>query len=128
MTQRKPKLTPKQKKLIALLPKVEAGEMTMKAAMIKAGYSEKTADQQQQVLGGLRTNTKMQEALDKVGVTEEKIATRIKRGMDTFGNTAFNYTKLAAELRDAFPAKKQINADVSIEDLIKTQEGSTPQA
>ncbi|HEV7282314.1 MAG TPA: hypothetical protein VGN57_19080 [Pirellulaceae bacterium] len=129
-------LTPRQKKLISLMPKVESGELTMKQAMLQAGYAESTADQQSTILGGLRSNTKMQEALRKAGFTEQFLAEGIVEGA---GATSIGergehpdyrargiFYKLGAELLDAFPNKVNINADVTIEDLIKQQEADSP--
>lgn len=128
-------LTPRQKNLVALLPKVEGGEMSMKDAMIQAGYSETTANQQSTILGGLRSNTKMQEALKKAGFTEDRLAEGIvegigateptKRGERADYRTRGIYYKLGAELLDAYPAKKSIEASVGIDELINQQEAST---
>jgi hypothetical protein len=137
-TQRKPKLTPRQKKLIALIPKVEAGEMTMKAALLKAGYSEESSDQQSTILGGLRRNARMQEALQKAGFTEEYLAKGVMEGTQATMPTSTGrkhpdykargiFYKMGAELMDAFPAQKQISTTATIDDLIKAQE-TTPEA
>lgn len=130
------KLTPRQKRLIPLMAKVEAGEITQEEALKQAGYADTTARQQQSVLGSLRQNTKMQEALAKAGFTEEYLANGIVEGTQATSATDRGehadyrargiFYKLGAELMDAFPAKKTINADVDIEDLIKSQEASTP--
>jgi hypothetical protein len=126
-------LNPRQKNLIELMPKVEAGEISMVEAMKRAGYADSTAHQQQSVLGAIRNNTKMQEALQKAGFTEDYLATGIVEGTTaTEGEKAIPdyrargiFYKLGAELLDAFPAKKTITADVGIADLIKSQESST---
>jgi hypothetical protein len=123
-------LTPRQKNLIELLPKVEAGEISMVEAMRQAGYAESTAQQQSTILGGLRNNTKMQEALQRAGFTEDYLATGIVEGTKAVAGENDKadfkargiFYKLGAELLDAFPAKKNINADVSLDDLIKEQE------
>lgn len=142
-------MTAKQKKLVAFMPEVEAGNMTLKDAMLKSGYSEETAKQQSTILGGLRSNTKMQEALKKAGFTEDYLAEGIVEGtgavdgklkvitktedgeeeVDFVGNPDYNararYYKLGAELLDAFPAKKSINADVGVEELLdEAEEGA----
>ncbi len=114
----------KQKKLIEQLPLIVTGKRTKADSMRRAGYKESSVNQHSMVFGSLRVNSAMQEALRKVGVTEDRIADKIEAGMN--GKECFVFTKLAAELLDAFPAKKQINTDVSIADLIKAQEGSTP--
>ena len=121
------KLTPKQKKLVALLPAVATGDMTMEAALLKAGYSKSSARQQSDAIGNLRQNSVMQNALRDNGIDEKTVASKIKKGLDTFDkDTMFKFTKLAAELLDAFPATKNINAEVGIDELIKGQEASTP--
>ena len=122
--------TPKQKKLISLLPQVESGQMTLKAAMLMAGYKESVSNQQSSVLGQIRSNTKMQEALKEAGFTEEYLAggivegTKAKISQMPDYNARAHYYKLGAELLDAFPAKKNINADVGIEELLDEQEDS----
>ena len=129
-------LTPKQKKLIALLPKVASGEMKTETAMKQAGYSETTAKQQSKVMGGVRKSSVMQEALRKAGVTEAMLARKIAKGLratrffsanfklhevDDY-NAQHNYVKTAAELLDAFPAKKSLTAEVSPEELLAQEE------
>jgi hypothetical protein len=111
------KLTPQQKQLIALMPLVESGKMRLTTAMRQAGYAESTALQQSSVLKDLRENSEMKKALRKHGVTEGTIAQKIKNGIKSYGPTALGYTKLGAELLDAFSAQKSITADVGIEDL-----------
>ncbi|PQO47398.1 hypothetical protein [Blastopirellula marina] len=135
---RQPKLTPKQRKLVSLMPEVEAGRMTKQQAMLEAGYADSTAHQQSTILGGLRTNTKMQEALQKAGFTEEYLATGIVDGtMATrpsfYGDKADYqargvFYKLGAELMDAFPAKKTINAEVGVEQILDEVEGGADPA
>jgi hypothetical protein len=108
----KTKLTPKQKKLISLLPLVEAGEITKTEALKRAGYADSTAREQQQVLGNLGNNKAMQEALRKHGVTEETIASGIRDGLGAIekGLPDFRarsiFVKIGAELLDAFPSQK----------------------
>lgn len=132
-------LTPKQKNLVKLMPQVEAGKLSLKEAMQQAGYADSTAEQQSTILGGLRSNTKMQEALRKVGFDEgylaggivegtqatELIGTKITRERPDYRARGIYY-KLGAELLDAFPAKKSIEAQADIADLIKLQESTTP--
>ena len=65
------KLTAKQKKLIALMPKVELGKITVEKAMLKAGYAKSTARQQTDCLRNIRENSAMQDALRDVGVNED---------------------------------------------------------
>ncbi len=112
---RKP--TAKQKKLIALLPKVEAGEMTMQDAMLKAGYAETSAREQSAVLGSLGNNEAMQAALRKAGFTEDFLATGIVEGAQATGVSITGrlhpdfrargiFFKLGAELLNTFPAKR----------------------
>ena len=116
------------------MPKVESEELTLQAAMLQAGYAESTSHQQSTILGSLRTNTKMQEALHKAGFTEQFLAEGIVEGA---GATEVRgqgderpdyrargiYYKLGAELLDAFPAKKNINAEVPIEDMLDQVDG-----
>ena len=120
------------------MPEVESGKKTMKQAMIEAGYAESTADQQQQVLGSLRINTKMQEALKKAGFTEDYLATGIVEGTKAKGSGPTGdlpdyrargiFYKLGAELMDAFPAEKSIQAQVGIESLLDAQESAADYA
>jgi hypothetical protein len=131
---RKQELTPRQRKLVKLEPKVKAGELTRMDAMRKAGYSEESSRQQANVYGALRNNTRMQEALRQAGFTEEYLATGVVDGTKAtapVGNKTVAdykargiYYKLGAELLDAFPATKTINTDVTIADLIKSQEAA----
>lgn len=124
----KKRLTPKQKKLLALLPSVATGDMTMEAAMLKAGYSKSTSEQQTQTLKNIRTNSVMQEALEKAGFTESFIAETLVKDIKLLrpGQARRAYLELGSKLKDAFPATKNINADVGIADLIKAQEATTP--
>lgn len=119
-TRRKPGLTPKLKKLALLMPEVMDGKMTLKAAMLKAGYAESSANQQQAATGALRNNTRMQEALAKAGFTEDVIASNIMEGIAAERtivadrevvtvpdyDARHKFVKTGAELLDAFPAKK----------------------
>lgn len=115
----KTKLSPKQKKLISLLPLVEAGELTKTEALKRAGYADSTAREQQQVLGNLGNNKAMQEALRKEGVTEEAIAVGIREGLGAKEKGAPDFrarsifVKIGAELLDAFPTKKHQIEDVT---------------
>ena len=146
------KMTPKQKALVALMPVVESGKMTLQAAMLEAGYSKSTAHQQSSVLGQIRTNSKMQDALEKAGFTEEYLAAGIVEGtMAVDGQlkvitkhedgeeevefvgapdhtSRVRYYKLGAELKDAFPAKKQLNADVGVEQMLDEAENESDYA
>lgn len=81
-----PRLTPRQRKLITLIPLVEASKLTMTEALKRAGYAESTASQQQSVLGSLRENVLMQAALEKAGFTKEYLATGIMEGTAAFGH------------------------------------------
>lgn len=126
---KKPKrqsLSPKLKKLALLMPGVIDGELTLKAAMLKAGYAESSSNQQSQAIGSLRNNGVMQEALRKAGVTEDSIAQGVKEGMAATRvftanfklceapdyHARHSFVKTGAELLDAFPAKK-IDATIS---------------
>lgn len=108
------RLTAKQKKLALLLVDVEAGRMTLTDAILQAGYSPETARQQQNAVGSLRNNEKIQAALRKAGVTEDVLAEKIAEGLDaTEGkldkpdfNVRHKYVATGAELLDAFPSKK----------------------
>lgn len=115
-----PRLTPKQKKLVAQMPAIAAGEKTKKAALLDAGYSESTANQQARIFGEVRNNVRMQEALRKAGVTEEALAEAVKEGIGATRLISINFrtheipdfharhsfVKTGAELLDAFPSKK----------------------
>jgi hypothetical protein len=119
-------LSPKLKRLALFMPEVIDGTLTLKAAMLKAGYAESSSNQQSQAVGSLRNNGVMQEALRKAGVTEQSIATAVKDGMAAtrFFSANFKlyekpdfharhaFVKTGAELLDAFPAKK-IDATMS---------------
>lgn len=105
----------KQEKLKAQLPLVAAGEKTKKQALLDSGYAESSASQQSVVFGLIRSP--MQEALKKHSVDEERIAQQIDNGLEEDGKegmVALGYTKLAAELIDAFPSKK---VDVTLSNL-----------
>jgi hypothetical protein len=145
---RKQKLTPKLKKLALLMPSVIDGKITLKAAMLKAGYAESSAMQQSQAVGALRNNARMQEALRKAGFTEEVIAVNIMEGIgaersylihegdDSRIETAPDYDarhkflRTGAEMLDAFPAKKilDITEDVkTYSDLEGKPKAKTPE-
>lgn len=113
-------LTPKQKKFLALIPAITTGKLTVEQALRDAGYSPSTARQQTKMVESVRHSSAMQEALRKAGVTEERVASKIRRGMDGFG--AFNFTKLAAELLDGFPAKKIDHSLTDIDALLDNAE------
>ena len=133
-------LTPRQRKLIPLLFDYEEGKITLEEALKQAGYADSTARQQTMVLNPLRQNSVMQAALRAAGFTEETIAKKIADGLAATrpividkqienvpdADAQHKYLKTGAELLDAFPAKRQINTEVSIADLIKAQESSTP--
>ncbi len=107
------KLNPRQKKVIGLIPEIETGQITKKDALLKAGYKESTANQQQAVFGAIRNNEKMQAALEKAGVTDERIAKKIHVGMTDRGAVGLGYTKLAVELKDVMPVKRIQTEDVT---------------
>jgi hypothetical protein len=133
-------LNPRQRKLIPLLFEYEEGKITLEEALKQAGYADSTARQQSTVLNPLRQNSVMQEALRAAGFTETTIAEKIVKGLSATrpividkviedvpdADAQHKYLKTGAELLDAFPAKRNINTDVSIADLIKAQESSTP--
>lgn len=105
--QKQPTLTARQKRLVPLIPKIATGEMSKTNALLQAGYSKGSSKQQQGPLGSVRIQSIMQQALRKAGVTEERIAIKIGKGMDSYApNVGLGFTKLAAELMDAFPTKK----------------------
>jgi hypothetical protein len=112
------RMTPKQRKLALLLPEVEDGKMTLKAAILKAGYAESTALQQERAVGSVRNNAKMQEALAKKGFNEDFIAGKIMEGVEARNkgtpdwNAQHKYLATGVELMDLFPAKK-IDATVN---------------
>ena len=120
-------ITPRQRKLVALLPKVKDGTLTKKQAMEKAGYSKKSALQQSNTFGSLRNNARMQQALRDAGFDEVFIAQKIVHGATQLrpGKPQLGYIQTGAELLDVKPATKQINAEGSIDDLIKAQEGGS---
>ncbi len=118
------KMTPKQKALVALMPIVESGQMTMKAAMLKAGYAESTAREQTTVMGQIGNNASMQAALRKVGFNEEFIAKQIADGARKLrhGRDKLGYLQTGAGLLNVEPPKKVISAQTDIESLINGQE------
>lgn len=122
---RKKVLTPKQKKLVGLLPKVAAGDMNQAEAMERAGYSKSTARQQSKVMTAVRQSSVMQEALRKAGVTEERLAGVIDKGIRKNDGYRYHYVKLGAELLDAFPAKKNLHGIVDPEELLNQAEKET---
>lgn len=127
----------KQRKLIAQLPAIVSGKKTAKKALLDAGYSKNVADKQAAaVLGSAGVRTPMQEALQKAGVTVEKIAEKINAGLDAkrkfavhdgedvtyeFDDdyaTRHKYVVTAAELHDVFPTKKvEITTPMTYGDL-----------
>jgi hypothetical protein len=129
-------LTPKLRKLALLMPEVMDGKMTLKDAMLRAGYAESSALQQSQAVGSLRNNTRMQEALTKAGFTEDVIADNIVDGIkaqktfvvDSQLETAPDYDarhkflRTGAELLDAFPSK---HIDATVTNLVGYNELDT---
>lgn len=104
--QAKRRLTARQKAFVALFPAITAGKMTVEAALKAAGYSDSTAKQQTRTVEAVRNSSAMQEALRKAGVTEQRVAEKVGWGIAANGPVGLGYTKLAAELLDAFPSKK----------------------
>src|SRR5258708_5079698 len=105
--------TIKQANLIKRLPEVASGKKTMENAMIESGYSETSAHQQKEILGQIRNLSPMQQALNKAGVTIEKLSQKYQEGLeatDKDGNpdyhAQFKYVNASAELHDVFPDKK----------------------
>lgn len=99
------------------------GEMSIEEALKKGGYSDTTARQQSAVIDSLRQNSAMQDAMEKAGIDENLIVGKLRIGLDTPAkDTMFKFLKLAAELKDAFPAKKTIEAQVGIEHLLDSAE------
>src|SRR4051812_25606161 len=74
-------LTPRQKKFVAQIPAIAAGKKSKAKGMRDAGYSKKTSLQQQRVLGSIRIQSAMQQALLKAGVTLDVIGERISEGL-----------------------------------------------
>ena len=70
--ERKTSLTPKQRKLVALLPCVALGEISKETALKRAGYSDSTARQQTRMVNSVRKDSAMQLALRNAGVNEER--------------------------------------------------------
>lgn len=132
-------LNPRQKKLALLLIRVEAGELSLYEAMLKAGYSQCSAEQQKNTLDRIRKNTAMQAALREKGFNENVIATTIMEGLKAtkgftvkMGNdTVFEqsedymarhkYLETGAKLLDAFPSQK-IDANLNINDELDEAE------
>lgn len=130
-------LTPKQKKALRLLQRALVGEMTIEDALKQAGYSDATARQQKEVMDSLRQNSVMQGALRAALFDETLIAKKISDGINaTYINfkgeelpsygTQLNYLIFGAKLLDVLPAEKHVTTDVSLADLIKAQEATTP--
>ncbi len=119
----KRELSPRQKKLVRLLPDVHAGKKTKTQAMLEAGYAASSANQQSEVLGNIRNNTRMQDALRKAGFTEEFLAAKIMDGAEAYTKGMFGtqpdfraraqVLKIGADMLDAFPAKKLDVLDVT---------------
>jgi hypothetical protein len=111
-SERQKPLTPKQKKLVALLPKIESGEMTKTAAILQAGYTESSAREQSRVMGSIGNNAVMQAALRKAGVNEDLLSQSIREGLtaDEKGTPDYRtrsvYVKIGADLLDAFPTQR----------------------
>ena len=101
-------LTPKQKNLVALMPQVESGHMTLEAAMLKAGFAKSTSAQQSETMNRLRKNSVMQDALRKHGFTEDFLAKTIVGDMKLLrpGQARRQYAEMGAKLLDAFPSTK----------------------
>lgn len=133
MKKQKKGLTPQQKKLVLLLPMVSSGKLSMKEAMLRAGYAESSADQQTKTLNSVRASSVMQEALRKKGFTEELIAGKIMEGLEASKGytikmgeeTVFQetpdamarhkYLETGAKLLDVFPAAK-VDAHLTVDD------------
>ena len=112
-TKKKQKLTPKQKRLIELLPLVEAGKMTRMEAMKRAGYADSTAREQSTVMGQIGNNGAMQAALRKVNVTEERLAGEIDKELKkASGHVKKGYVELGTKLLDAMPTQRH-NVEVT---------------
>ena len=127
--QKQPTLTARQKRLVPLIPKIALGEISKTDALRQAGYSEGSANQQQGPLGSVRIQSIMQQALRKAGVTEERIAVKIGKGMDSYApNVGLGYTKLASELLDAFPTKRiEISEAPTYAQIEDTTPAKTPE-
>jgi hypothetical protein len=136
----KDSLTARKRQFIKLMPLIASGKMTVEAALTKAGYAPSTARQQKSIVDGVRQISAMQKALKAEGVTEKALAKTVKEGLKATRifsanfklheapdfNARHSYASTAAELLGAFPPKKTINADVTLDDLIQSQENSTP--
>ena len=77
-------------------------------------------------MNAVRQNSAMQEALRIAGVTEERIAAKVERGMNCMNG--FGYTWLAAKLLDAFSAKKNLHGIVDPEELLNEADKETVHA
>lgn len=123
------KLTPKQRKLVALFPAIAAGSISVEEAMKRAGYSAGSARQQSKVMSGVRHSSAMQNALRKAGVTEEKLAGKIKDGLKSYNkDTIHKFVQLAAKLLDAFPAERNIVGIGTVEEALDEAEGEVDYA
>ena len=110
--------------------------------MKQAGYAESTSKQQTVILDKLRNNSVMQKALREHGFDETFIAKEIMDGIGAQSyfykdgdmstvpdhNTRHRYLKTGAELLDAFPAQKKIEAQVGVEQILDNVEQSTDYA
>lgn len=103
--------------------------MSVEQALKQAGYADSTARQQKEVMDSLRHNSAMQEALRAAEFTEEFVAQTLVKDIVRLrpGQARRQYLELGAKLLDVFPAQKNINAEASIADLIKSQEENTPE-
>jgi hypothetical protein len=90
------------------MPLIATGQLSRVEAMRQAGYAESTARQQSEVLGSLRNQELLQEALRDAGLDETFIAETIAEGLDQLqpGPVKLAYLTLAIKLLDGFPPKK----------------------
>jgi hypothetical protein len=126
------KMTPKQRRLAMLLPQVDAGTITLKAALLKAGYAETSANQQSRAVGSVRNNELMQKKLRKVGFNEQMIAEKLMNGVKKLlpGKAQLGYLSTGIELLDLFPAKKikaEVSSPVPYGDIENDRKAKTPE-
>lgn len=96
-----------------MLPKVEAGTMTMQEAMLSAGYAESSARQQTTTLNSLKNNDRMRDAFEKAGITLDSLAKKYAEGLNAKGakgradyNTRYKYVAAATQILDCYPSQK----------------------
>lgn len=77
MVKKEKPLTVRQAKYLKALPTSK----TKKEAAMKAGYTEETADNAKQKIEAMVGKSRMREAFEKAGITDERIAKTVRQAM-----------------------------------------------